>query len=190
MAGNSHLGKVGRWHKPSSQDLNALEMTVLPGDRLEFSRAGDLYSHWGIYVGAYNGIEHAVIDFGMFEGGVAFSKKKASGSAVSAGTKPEIRANSIREVLGTSGKVRINNSKDKEQMPLSDKDIVQRAKKMHRQQVQIDYNLLQSNCEHFVNLCRYDKPTSDQADALIAGAATGVSTGKYPNQPRLGCYIS
>ncbi|XP_022108931.1 phospholipid-metabolizing enzyme A-C1-like [Acanthaster planci] len=183
MASNNHFGMVGRWYEPNSQDLNALEKTVLQGDRLEFSR-DDLYSHWGIYVGRYRGIEHAVIHFGMFEGGAAFSKKKTSGSAVSARTKPKVRADSIREVLGTSGKVRINNSKDKEKDPLSVAVIVDSATEMHREQVEIDYDLFESNCEHFVNFCRYDHAVSDQADAAkdvvaigVAGLAVGAIAG-------------
>ncbi|XP_022111520.1 HRAS-like suppressor 3 isoform X2 [Acanthaster planci] len=174
MASNNHFGMVGRWHEPNAQDMNDLERTVLPGDRLEFSRAGEWYAHWGIYVGEYNGMEHAVIHFGMFEGGAAFSKKKTSGSAVSANSKPEVRADSIRAVLGTLGKVRINNSMDKAKTPLSADAVVRRAKKMHRERVAVDYNLIKSNCEHFVNLCRYDNPSSDQVDAAIAGARTAL----------------
>ncbi|XP_038061941.1 phospholipase A and acyltransferase 3-like [Patiria miniata] len=143
--------------------MRALEDEVYIGDRLEFNRV--MYSHWGIYVGEYENEKHAVIHFGMFEGGAAFSKKKISGSASSASRKPEIRADPIRKVLGNFGLVRINNIRDKIVKCLDLGVIIRVATEMHRDEKPINYNLFERNCEHFVNLCRYGKAHSEQVDA-------------------------
>ncbi|XP_038047603.1 phospholipase A and acyltransferase 1-like [Patiria miniata] len=166
MANNNNIELVSNWHLPSPPDIMELEDKVCLGDRLEFDRAGGLYAHWGIYVGRYHHMKHAVIHFGMFEGGPAFSKKKISGSASSASQKPEIRADTIWMILGGSGKVRINNSRDSERQLRSSEAISEKAKKMHRDNKGIKYDFLDNNCEHFVNLCRYGKPHSSQAAKL------------------------
>ncbi|XP_022108916.1 HRAS-like suppressor 2 [Acanthaster planci] len=168
MASKSHKGTIGAWYEADDHDFRELEQKVRRGDRLEFDRGK--YAHWGIYVGDYHGMEHVVIHFGKFKGGAASSEENTSGSAVSASSKPEIRADSIRAVLGTSSKVRINNSMDKAKTPLSADVVAERAKKMHRERVAIDYNLIKSNCEHFVNRCRYNYPTSYQVYAAFANS--------------------
>ncbi|XP_038061918.1 phospholipase A and acyltransferase 4-like [Patiria miniata] len=156
------FGNKGQWY--TSKNITDLEDEVCPGDRLEFGH--HLYAHWGIYVGRYHDEEHAVIHFSIPAGGSAFSKKKISGSAFAAGQKPEIRADTIRKILGGSGKVRINNSRDHTVKHLDPDEIIGLAKKMHRDKTPIDYHLLESNCEHFVNICRYDELHSAQAEAV------------------------
>ncbi|XP_038054896.1 uncharacterized protein LOC119727101 [Patiria miniata] len=148
----------------TSKNIADLEDEVCPGDRLEFGHA--LHSHWGIYVGRYNDKEHAVIHFSISGGWSSFSKKKTSSSAFAASQKPEILADQIGKILGASGRVRINNSRDQTVQPLNPYDIIRSAKKMHRVKTPIDYDLLDNNCEHFVNLCRYNKPHSEQAEAV------------------------
>ncbi|XP_038066415.1 phospholipase A and acyltransferase 4-like [Patiria miniata] len=162
IAGNDNCEIVGNWNSPLPWDIKEFEDRLRPGDRLEFHRG--VYEHWGIYVGEYEGMKHAVIHFGMFEGGSAFSKKKAFGSSSAASQKPEIRADTIAQILGScSMKVRINNSRDKEVEPLDLDVIIGVAKIMHRQNTPREYSLFSNNCEHFVNLCRYGEPYSAQA---------------------------
>ncbi|XP_038061898.1 phospholipase A and acyltransferase 4-like [Patiria miniata] len=156
------FGNKGKWF--TSKNIADLEDEVCPGDRLEFDHYW--YAHWGIYVGRYLGEEHAVIHFSMPTGRSAFLKRKISGSAFAASQKPEIRADTIGKILGGSGKVRINNSRDHTVKHLDPNDIIGLAKKMHRDKTSIDYHLLDSNCEHFVNLCRYHEPHSAQAEAV------------------------
>ncbi|XP_038058816.1 phospholipase A and acyltransferase 1-like [Patiria miniata] len=157
------IQKVGKWRKPG--DINAFENEVQSGDRLEFQRRWfSCYSHWGIYVGKYEGMEHAVVHCSVTEGGWTFFKEKTSGSASSASQKPKILADTIGNILNGSGWVRFNNSKDKNIQPLFPGDISEKAKKMHRDETPIDYNLIKRNCEHFVNLCRYDKAFSEQVN--------------------------
>ncbi|XP_038061872.1 phospholipase A and acyltransferase 4-like [Patiria miniata] len=98
---------------------------------------------------------------------------KTSGSAFSASQKLEILADTIGEILGTSGTVRINNSRDHDRQPLSPHAISEKAKKMYRDKAPIDYNLLGSNCEHYMNLSRCDYPTSAQI------TAAGMAVLKY-----------
>ncbi|XP_038061847.1 phospholipase A and acyltransferase 3-like [Patiria miniata] len=181
MAKKNNFGIVGDWHLPSFPDITALEDELCPGDRLEFDFG--IYAHWGIYVGRYQDMRHAVIHFGMFEKRATFSKKKISGSAFAAGQKPEIRADTIGMILGGSGKVRINNSRDLKVEHLDPDVIIETATTMHRDKTPIDYNLIENNCEHFVNLCRYDKPHSQQAEDLVIGAlglfVGGAIAGEY-----------
>ncbi|XP_038061959.1 phospholipase A and acyltransferase 4-like [Patiria miniata] len=158
MPSNNNFAFVSKWY--AFGDIVDLEERLCLGDRLEFDRNG-LYAHWGIYVGRYKWMEHAVVHFGIFEGGAAFSKKKTSGSASSASQKPEILADAIGRILD-GDKVRINNSRDNQVEPLDPDDLIEEAKKMHRDKTPIDYRLLSSNCEHFVNLCRYNRPHSEQ----------------------------
>ncbi|XP_038054224.1 phospholipase A and acyltransferase 2-like [Patiria miniata] len=169
MASNNNYGVVGYWHEPSFPDIKALEGDLCLGDRVEFRRDVG-YAHWGIYVGQYRGMRHAVIHFGMFEGGPEFSKKKAMGIPSAASEKPEIRADTIGMIFGGSGRARINNSRDHQEKPLDPGVIIETAKKMHRDKTPIDYNLFSSNCEHFVNLCRYSHPHSDQITAALQTA--------------------
>ncbi|XP_038061949.1 phospholipase A and acyltransferase 3-like [Patiria miniata] len=169
----NNFGVIGAWHKPSLSDIRALEDELCPGDRLEIDNG--IYAHWGIYVGRYQHMEHAVIHFGMFDKRAAFSKKKISGSAFAAGQKPEIRANTIGKILGGSDKVRINNSRDEQVKPLDPDVIIKVAKELHQNKTPINYDLFNYNCEHFVNLCRYDKPHSDQStDALLTIGVLGL----------------
>ncbi|XP_038061859.1 phospholipase A and acyltransferase 3-like [Patiria miniata] len=163
MASNNNYGIEGKWY--TSADIKDLEDEVSLGDRVEFDRGG-VCAHWGIFVGPYQDMRHAVIHFGIFEGGSEFVKKKAIGIPHAASKKPEILADTIGKILGGSGRVRINNSRDYKEKPLDPGDIIEIAKTMHRDQTPIDYNLVHSNCEHFVNICRYNDPHSDQITAL------------------------
>ncbi|XP_038061833.1 phospholipase A and acyltransferase 3-like [Patiria miniata] len=169
MATKNNYGIKGNWRESSFPDINALEDELCHGDRLEFNRG--LYSHWGIHVGEYEGMEHAVIHFGKFERGPVFLRFR---SAVS--EKTEIRADTIGQIIGGSGRVRINNSRDNKEEPLDTGNIIGTAMKMHRDETPIVYNLFSKNCEHFVNLCRYGHPHSDQ---ITAALQTAWNLGQY-----------
>ncbi|XP_038060107.1 phospholipase A and acyltransferase 1-like [Patiria miniata] len=163
------------WYKPSPTDITALKAKLYPGDRLEFTNSPDglWYCHWGIYVGPYQGEKHAVIHFGIFEGGKRFARKKLSGRANAAPQKPEIRADTIEKILGGSCKVRINNFRDTLKQHQDTDCIIQQAKDMHQYEGQTTvYDLVDSNCEHFVNLCRY----GEHHTVILKGFSIGSQT--------------
>ncbi|XP_022082947.1 retinoic acid receptor responder protein 3-like [Acanthaster planci] len=165
MANENRFGKVSDWRDSTS--VKALPSEARPGDRLEFKRVCG-YSHWAIYIGEHDKIEHAVIHFSLHEGALIFSALTCSCSAGIASSQPEIRADSIETVLGNSGQVRINNSKDRDTAPFDTSIIVQTAKDKQKSETQPKYSLLRNNCEHFVNSCRYNQTVSEQVnDAVV-----------------------
>ncbi|XP_038062499.1 uncharacterized protein LOC119732990 [Patiria miniata] len=143
---------VSDWY--TSAEIEDLNDKVYLGDILEFRRRSWVGRHprWGIYVGRYQDMKHVVIYFSILEGEARLMSSFAS-------QKPEIGADTIGNVLGGYGKVRINNSRDKYQNPSDPLSIVETAKKMHQDKTQDEYKLFGNNYEHFVNNCRYrDSP--------------------------------
>ncbi|XP_038061974.1 phospholipase A and acyltransferase 2-like [Patiria miniata] len=159
--GRKHGEQQQLWDcRHTSEDIKDVERKLGVGDRLEFNRG--LYAHWGMYVGRFQGMRHAVVHFGVFEKGLECPKKKKSGRAFAASQKPEIRADTIGKILGGSGEVRINNTRDNEVEPLRPNDIIEKTKSNLRDKTPTAYNLYGNNCEHFVNRCRYGTPHSEQ----------------------------
>jgi len=175
----------------SKDNLEALYRVVKPGDILEFPRGA--YSHFGIYIGTYNGIKHCVIHFTVKNDGsllynyspslkacekqckqkleqIAYIVDKAAGEI-----KTDLRADPLENVMDLGGTVIINNTKDKEWKPTTPEMIVQRAIDAYENQREYpEYHLTKNNCEHFVNEMRYKEHTSCQVDsAQTAGLAVG-----------------
>merc|ERR1719414_1961009 len=71
------------------------------------------------------------------------------------------------EVVGED-KAYKDNGRDGDWTALSPRQIIRRAMSKLGQ---TGYNLIQHNCEHFTNWCRYDKDKSDQVDSVMTGVA-------------------
>ncbi|NWZ34275.1 HRSL1 enzyme, partial [Brachypodius atriceps] len=118
-----------------------------PGDLIEIRRPG--YQHWALYVG--NGYVIHVTDEGA-------RSILGSSSSISA-TKAKVKKELLEEVAGND-KWRVNNKYDRSRTPLPVKEIIQSAEQWIDKQV--PYDLLRSNCEHFVTMLRYGEELCDQ----------------------------
>lgn len=78
--------------------------------------------------------------------------------------KAVVRMQLLKEVVG-SDSYRVNNKYDHNHTPLPVCEIIQRAQDLIGQEV--SYDLLGSNCEHFVTLLRYGEGVSEQVTVLI-----------------------
>ncbi|KAJ0065017.1 hypothetical protein NL108_001004, partial [Boleophthalmus pectinirostris] len=73
--------------------------------------------------------------------------------------KAVVRMQLLKEVVG-SDSYRVNNKYDHNHTPLPVCEIIERAQVLIDQEV--SYDLLGSNCEHFVTLLRYGEGVSEQ----------------------------
>ncbi|XP_032977110.1 phospholipase A and acyltransferase 5 [Rhinolophus ferrumequinum] len=127
-----------------------------PGDLIEIFRVG--YEHWAIYVG-----DDCVVHL------TAPSEEFEAGSITSIfSNRAIVKYSRLEDVLhGCSWKV--NNKLDGTYLPLPMDMIIQRTKQMINKIVH--YNLIEENCEHFVNNLRYGVPRSQQVEhAMMEGA--------------------
>ena len=77
--------------------------------------------------------------------------------------KAVVRMQLLKEVVGGDS-YRVNNKYDDDHTPLPVSEIIQRAQVLIGQEV--SYDLLGSNCEHFVTLLRYGEGVSEQVCRL------------------------
>ncbi|XP_004683429.1 PREDICTED: Ca(2+)-independent N-acyltransferase [Condylura cristata] len=127
-----------------------------PGDLIEIFRIG--YEHWAIYVE-----DDCVVHL------APPSEEFLAGSITSVfSNRAVVKYSRLEDVLhGCSWK--INNKLDGTYLPLPVDKIIQRTKNMVNKMVQ--YNLIEGNCEHFVNGLRYGVARSQQVEhALLEGA--------------------
>lgn len=78
--------------------------------------------------------------------------------------KAVVRMQLLKEVVG-SDSYRVNNKYDHNHTPLPVCEIIQRAQVLIGQEV--SYDLLGSNCEHFVTLLRYGEGVSEQVSHCL-----------------------
>ncbi|XP_021107519.1 Ca(2+)-independent N-acyltransferase isoform X2 [Heterocephalus glaber] len=146
-----------------------------PGDLIEIFRVG--YEHWAIYV-EDDCVVHLAPPSEDFEVGSITSV--FSNRAV-------VKYSRLEDVLhGCSWTV--NNKLDGTYLPLPVDRIIHRTKKMINKIVQ--YNLIEGNCEHFVNSLRYGVPRSQQVWPLawlwlLVELSWAVPTPQSPEQPLL-----
>ncbi|XP_063263915.1 phospholipase A and acyltransferase 3-like [Prinia subflava] len=126
-----------------------------PGDLIEVDR--EFYQHWALYVG-----DGYVIH--VTNGGDS-SLLGGSSSAARAKVKKEL----LKKVAGND-KWCVNNNYDRSRDPLPVEEIIRRAEQWIGEQV--PYDVLGSNCEHFVTGLRYGKRKSDQVKTLILSLTT------------------
>ncbi|XP_060642780.2 phospholipase A and acyltransferase 3-like [Anolis sagrei] len=130
-----------------------------PGDIVEFPRG--VYRHYGIAIG--NGY---VIHLTSAEPELPGFHFSSSGG----GPKGKVKKERLSHVAWDN-KYWVNNIYDHKKKPRKPEDIVYLAKAMVGKEM--DYDLLQGNCEHFATMLRYGDPKSKQAeDGIIAGSAT------------------
>ncbi|TTA54960.1 Eukaryotic initiation factor 4A-II [Bagarius yarrelli] len=113
-----------------------------PGDLIEIFRPA--YQHWALYLGDGYIVNLTPVDE---------SQAAAMSSVKSVFTrKAVVRMQLLTDVVG-GDTFRINNKYDSSHTPLPVSEIIERAQLLIGQEV--SYDLLGSNCEHFVTLLRY-----------------------------------
>ncbi|XP_040837780.1 phospholipase A and acyltransferase 5 [Ochotona curzoniae] len=147
---------------PGKADLQELDQWLgskarpRPGDLIEIFRIG--YEHWAIYV-ENDCVVHLAPPSDDAEAGSIMSV--FSNQAV-------VKYSRLEDVLhGCSWKV--NNKLDGTYLPLPVDKIIRRTKKMINKVVQ--YNLIEGNCEHFVNNLRYGVSRSQQVEHVLMEGA-------------------
>ncbi|XP_055718196.1 phospholipase A and acyltransferase 1 isoform X1 [Salvelinus fontinalis] len=135
----------------ASNDPNPLDPpgTPQPGDLIEIFRPA--YQHWALYLGDGYIINLTPVDESQ---AAAISSVKSVFSR-----KAVVRMQLLKEVVGDDS-YRVNNKYDDDRTPLPVDDIIQRSQDLIGQEV--SYDLLGSNCEHFVTLLRYGEGVSEQ----------------------------
>lgn len=78
--------------------------------------------------------------------------------------KAVVRMQLLKEVVGSDSYC-VNNKYDHNHTPLPVCEIIQRAQVLIGQEV--SYDLLGSNCEHFVTLLRYGEGVSEQVSRSV-----------------------
>ncbi|NXF00287.1 HRSL1 enzyme, partial [Menura novaehollandiae] len=77
--------------------------------------------------------------------------------------KAKVKKQLLKEVVGNN-KWRVNNKYDRSRTPLCVEEIIQRAELWIGKEV--PYDVLGSNCEHFVTELRYGEGVSDQVSDM------------------------
>ncbi|MEQ2289770.1 Phospholipase A and acyltransferase 1 [Ameca splendens] len=149
-------------------ELSDLSNDPQPGDLIEIFRPA--YQHWALYLGDGYIINLTPVDESQ---AAAMSSVKSVFSR-----KAVVRMQLLKDVVGNDS-YRINNKYDDNHTPLPICEIIQRAQVLIDQEV--SYDLLGSNCEHFVTLLRYGEGVSEQASraigaiSLVTAAASAFS---------------
>ncbi|NXK70996.1 HRSL1 enzyme, partial [Sylvietta virens] len=122
-----------------------------PGDLIMIYRPG--YQHWALYVG-----DGYVIH--LTSKPCAWWVLGCPKSPVSLYYKrPMVKKELLKEVVGED-KWRVNKKYDHSRTPLPVKEIIQRAEKCIA--MEVEYDVITCNCEHFVTELRYGEAASDQ----------------------------
>ncbi|NXY48779.1 HRSL1 enzyme, partial [Ceuthmochares aereus] len=120
-----------------------------PGDLIEILRPA--YQHWALYLGDGYIINVTPVDDGA-PGTMSSAKSVFSRKAM-------VRMQLLKDVVGED-KYRINNKYDSHYTPLPVEQIIACAESYI--DTEVSYDVLGSNCEHFVTMLRYGKPVSSQ----------------------------
>ncbi|XP_008640330.1 phospholipase A and acyltransferase 1 [Corvus cornix cornix] len=132
-----------------------------PGDLIEIGRP--LYQHWALYVGDGYVINVTPVDEGapsLFVSTTSIFTRKA-----------KVKKQLLKEVVGDD-EWRVNNKYDRSRTPLPVEEIIRRAERWIDREV--TYDLLGSNCEHFVTELRYGEGVSDQVRKAVIGTTAAV----------------
>ncbi|NXD03407.1 HRSL1 enzyme, partial [Certhia familiaris] len=120
-----------------------------PGDLIEFKRGR--FQHWAVYVGNGNvihvitGGDNSLPRSPVFEGIFA--------------SKAQVKKHPLNVVAGDDYWC-VNNKYDHFRIPFPTEEIVRRAEPWV--DIEVPYNVLGKNCEHFVTMLRYGQGFSDQ----------------------------
>ncbi|XP_030810517.1 phospholipase A and acyltransferase 1-like [Camarhynchus parvulus] len=130
-----------------------------PGDLIEIFRP--LYQHWALYVG--DGYVIHVTD-------EEASSLLLSSSSIHA-TRAKVKKQLLNDVV-KNDRWRVNNKYDRSRTPFPVKEIIRRAELCIDREV--PYDVLTSNCEHFVTMLRYGEGESEQVTKAAAGSAAAA----------------
>ncbi|XP_062354755.1 phospholipase A and acyltransferase 1-like [Cinclus cinclus] len=133
-----------------------------PGDLIEIDRR--VYQHWALYLGDGYVINVTPVD----EGAPSLSVSTTSIFTRKAKVKKQL----LKEVVGNHT-WRVNNKYDCSRSPRPVKEIIRRAEQWIDREV--PYDVLGSNCEHFVTELRYGEAVSEQVTRVVIGAAATVA---------------
>lgn len=132
-----------------------------PGDLIEIDRR--VYQHWALYMGDGYVINVTPVD----EGAPSLSVSTTSIFTRKAKVKKQL----LKEVVGNH-KWRVNNKYDRSRTPRPVKEIIRMAEQWIDREV--PYDVLGSNCEHFVTELRYGEGVSEQVKKAVLYTATAV----------------
>ncbi|XP_053930669.1 phospholipase A and acyltransferase 1 isoform X2 [Cuculus canorus] len=132
-----------------------------PGDLIEILRPA--YQHWALYLGDGYIINVTPVDDGA-PGTMSSAKSVFS-------RKARVRMQLLKDVVGEDT-YRINNKYDSSYTPLPVEDIIRRAASYIDEEV--PYDVLASNCEHFVTMLRYGEGVSSQARKAVGAMGAAV----------------
>ncbi|XP_027593853.1 phospholipase A and acyltransferase 1-like [Pipra filicauda] len=124
-----------------------------PGDLIEIKRL--VYQHWALYLGDGYVVHLTSADEGI---------RCLSGSSDPImRKKAKVKKQLLKEVVGNNA-WEVNNKYDRSYTPLPVKEIIKRAESYIG--MEMTYNVLWENCEHFVTMLRYGKSVSDQVRGI------------------------
>ncbi|XP_056354288.1 phospholipase A and acyltransferase 1-like [Oenanthe melanoleuca] len=132
-----------------------------PGDLIEIDRRA--YQHWALYMGDGYVINVTPVDEG------APSLLVSTTSVFT--RKAKVKKQLLKEVVGDH-KWRVNNKYDCSRIPRPVEEIIRRAEQWIDKEV--DYDVLGSNCEHFVTELRYGEAVSEQVRNVVIGTVAAV----------------
>ncbi|XP_027489102.1 phospholipid-metabolizing enzyme A-C1-like [Corapipo altera] len=136
-----------------------------PGDLIKVKRP--LYQHWALYLGDGYVVHLTSADEGI--------RCLSASSDATLSKKAKVKKQLLKEVVGNDD-WEVNNKYDRSRTPLPVEEIIKRAESCIG--MEMPYNVLCENCEHFVTMLRYGKGVSDQAKigigSMVAVGATAV----------------
>ncbi|XP_027739793.1 phospholipid-metabolizing enzyme A-C1-like [Empidonax traillii] len=139
-----------------------------PGDLIEINRG--IYRHWALYLGDGYVLNVTPVDEGapsLLVSTMSIFTRKA-----------KVKKQLLKEVVENND-WKVNNKYDQSHTPLPVKEIIQHAELYI--DMEVPYDVLSKNCEHFVTMLRYGEGVSDQAkiaigSMLAVGAVAVAST--------------
>ncbi|NWZ66315.1 HRSL1 enzyme, partial [Acrocephalus arundinaceus] len=120
-----------------------------PGDLVSISRPG--YQHWTLYVGD-GFVIHVTGKAGESQSGLGSSSRNST-------AKAKVKKELLTKVAGKH-KWRVKNKHDRSHTPRPVEEIIQLAEKCIG--MEVSYDLLAMNCEHFATWLRYGEGVSGQ----------------------------
>ncbi|XP_064522330.1 phospholipase A and acyltransferase 1-like [Pseudopipra pipra] len=140
-----------------------------PGDLIKVKRS--VYQHWALYLGDGYVVHLTSADEGI--------RCLSASSDPTLRKKAKVKKQLLKEVVGTDD-WEVNNKYDRSRTPLPVKEIIERAESYIG--MEMTYDVLVKNCEHFVTMLRYGESVSDQAkigfgSMLALGTGIVVSAG-------------
>ncbi|XP_015194301.1 phospholipase A and acyltransferase 3-like [Lepisosteus oculatus] len=141
--------------------MSAFWDEVKPGDLIEIFRLG--YQHWALYVG--NGyIVHLAPPSEVAGAGPSSMMSLTCDKAV-------VKRERLRRVAGDD-RFRVNNALDRKRRPRPAYEIVKDAESLVGKW--LEYSVVTSNCEHFVNELRYGTAESLQVQDTVTAVVTAT----------------